>query len=143
MISFGPMQPVTITTSRITRIYVDEALFPFRGRMMAHMFSPHLEALHEMAERIGMRKWFQDPMTMNVRWPHYDVPSELRLEAIQYGAIAVNRYQTVVMADYIIGKPLRQSEFPKLIEAQEWLRQELDMMGLVHPDFADFKAGLE
>lgn len=81
-------------------IYVDDPLHSFRGMIMCHMVSPDIEALHEMADLIGMsRRWFQDPRTMpRVSVPHYDIPQDLRLLAITAGAIEVNKYQMSVIA---------------------------------------------
>ena len=109
-------------------IYVDAAIFPFRGILMAHMFSLDLLALHHMAERLGIRRWFQDPSTMKVRWPHYDISSDLRDEAIRLGAIPVDRYQMLVMANHIARLPQQQVDFPPIVKALEWLEGELGEM---------------
>jgi hypothetical protein len=46
-------------------VYVDAAIHPLRGMRMCHMFSPCLDELHAMAERIGIeRRWFQNPLTL-------------------------------------------------------------------------------
>jgi hypothetical protein len=87
-------------------IYVDTAMFLLRERRMCHMFSPDLEELHAMAARIGIeRRWFQDPLTMRVSWPHYDIDEPRRLAAVGHGAIECDKYQTVAMAAIIQGKP--------------------------------------
>ena len=81
------------------RVYVDTAIHPLRGRLMCHMFSPDLEELHAMADRIGMqRRWYQDPVTMRVSWPHYDIDEYRRSLAVSFGAIECDKYQTVAMA---------------------------------------------
>ena len=73
---------------------------------MCHMFSPDLEALHAMADRIGIqRRWFQDPATMPVSWPHYDIDQPRRAIAVGFGAIECDKYQTVAMAAIIQGRP--------------------------------------
>jgi hypothetical protein len=73
---------------------------------MCHMFSPHLEELHIMAERIGIqRRWFQDPATMRVSWPHYDIDGIRRSLAVGFGAVECDKYQTVAMAAVIQGRP--------------------------------------
>jgi len=88
------------------RVYVDSAIFALRERMMCHMFSPDLAALHAMAERIGMaQRWFQDPATMRVSWPHYDIDTTRRSHAIALGAIVCDKYQTVAMAAIIQRRP--------------------------------------
>jgi hypothetical protein len=65
-------------------ILVDQAIWPWRGRRWAHLVSDHSEAeLHEFAARLGIpRRAFQGD--------HYDIPSDLRLEAIRLGATAVD-----------------------------------------------------
>lgn len=51
----------------------------------AHMTADTLEELHEMAERIGLRRsWFQ-----NGRIPHYDLTSARRGHALELGAVFV------------------------------------------------------
>ncbi|NKI98913.1 hypothetical protein FHW92_000959 [Novosphingobium sp. SG707] len=87
-------------------VYVDSAIHTLRGRLMCHMFSPDLDQLHAMAERIGIeQRWFQDPLTMRVSWPHYDLDQARRAIAIDMGAVICDRYQTVAMAAIIQGRP--------------------------------------
>jgi len=82
------------------RVYVDAAAHPFGRMVMCHMFSPDLDALHAMADRIGVaRRWFQDPRTMpKVSWPHYDIAKSKRALAVAAGAVEVDRYQMVAVA---------------------------------------------
>jgi hypothetical protein len=87
-------------------VYVDSAIHHMRGQLMCHMFSPDLAELHAMADRLGMeRRWFQDPATMRVSWPHYDIEEDRRSLALDLGAIVCDRYQTVAMAAIIQGRP--------------------------------------
>ncbi len=54
------------------------------GHQWCHMWSDDPEALHAMAERIGMRReWFQD----KPGFPHYDLLPPLREKAIAMGAV--------------------------------------------------------
>jgi hypothetical protein len=46
------------------------------------MTADTLEELHEMAEKLGLRRWFQNTGT-----PHYDLCKSKRLKAIKLGAI--------------------------------------------------------
>ena len=64
-------------------ILVDEAIWPWRGRRWAHLVSDEsYDELHEFALAIGIeRRLFQGD--------HYDVPSEIRLVAIEAGATPV------------------------------------------------------
>jgi hypothetical protein len=61
-------------------ILVDAAIWPWRGRHWAHLVSDtSYEELHAFAERLGIpRRAFQGD--------HYDIPSELREEALALGA---------------------------------------------------------
>lgn len=72
-------------------VYVDQPIFPWRGRMWCHMWSTDLDALHGMARRIGMRReWFQGPP--KATWLHYDVTAERRARAIGLGAVVTDKY---------------------------------------------------
>lgn len=88
------------------RVYVDDAIHPFGRMIMCHMFSPDLEALHSMANRIGVaRKWFQDPHTMpKVSWPHYDIAKSKRSLAVSLGAVECDKYQMIAMSAIILNK---------------------------------------
>ena len=65
-------------------ILVDEARWPWRGRRWAHLVSDEsYDELHRFAERLGLpRRIFQGD--------HYDVPTEIRVQAIRLGASAVS-----------------------------------------------------
>jgi hypothetical protein len=68
---------------------VDPALWPWRGRRWAHLASDSsYEELHAFAERLGVpRRAFQGD--------HYDVPAELRQDALDIGATAVDSRELV------------------------------------------------
>ncbi len=65
-------------------ILVDQAIWPWRGRRWAHLVSDSsYDELHEFAAQLGLpRHSFQGD--------HYDVPVELRAEAILLGAEAID-----------------------------------------------------
>lgn len=65
-------------------ILVDQAIWPWRGRIWAHLVSDEsFDELHEFAARLGLpRRAFQGD--------HYDVPSEYRDRAIEMGAEVVD-----------------------------------------------------
>lgn len=65
-------------------ILVDEAIWPWRGRRWAHLVSDtSYDELHAFATRLGVPRWaFQGD--------HYDIPSELREQALLLGAAAVD-----------------------------------------------------
>lgn len=70
-------------------ILVDQARWPWRGRLWAHLVSDtSYDELHAFAARLGIpRKVFQGD--------HYDVPADLRDGAIGIGASAVDSRELV------------------------------------------------
>lgn len=74
-------------------VYVDSAFHPYRRMLMSHMAADTLDELHEMADKIGIkRKWFQDH---NPRLPHYDICKSKREAAIRCGALPVSSKRLV------------------------------------------------
>ena len=70
-------------------VYVDDAVTLWRGQRWAHLMADTLEELHAMAARLGLpRHAFQDKRS----GVHYDVSSDLRLQALQLGAVAISRH---------------------------------------------------
>ena len=65
-------------------IYVDQAIFPYRGQLYCHMATDgDIEELHKMAAAIGMkRSWFQNKRGH----PHYDLGPKMRAAAVASGA---------------------------------------------------------
>ena len=83
-------------------IYVDEAIWSWRGKMWCHLLADSLAELHEFADKLGLkREWFQE----KARFPHYDITDNMRTKAIHIGAISANRSQIAEVALLI------QSEF--------------------------------
>jgi hypothetical protein len=67
-------------------VYVDEAIWEWRGRRWCHLTADTPEELHEMAARLGLlRQWFQSKPERPWR-DHYDIPEELRAQAVACGA---------------------------------------------------------
>ena len=67
-------------------VYVDEAIWEWRGRRWCHLTADAPEELHDFAAQLGLlRQWFQTkpgrPWT-----DHYDLPEQLRVQAIACGA---------------------------------------------------------
>lgn len=64
-------------------VLVDEPIWPFRDRWWCHLVSDtSYDELHDLAQRLGIpRRGFQGD--------HYDVPAELRDQAIALGATPV------------------------------------------------------
>lgn len=63
-----------------------------RGHQVAscHMIADTLGELHAMAQAVGMRPaWFQAPPKAS--FPHYDLTSSRRAEALKHGAVPLDR----------------------------------------------------
>ena len=72
-------------------VYVDKYEAAYGRMKMSHMIADTLNELHEMAERLGLRRWFQDKSSM----PHYDVCLSKRAEAVRFGAILLEKREFV------------------------------------------------
>ena len=73
-------------------VYVDDAKNPYQRMKMCHMIADTVNELHIMAGLIGVKlKWFQK----DASFPHYDICLSKRAQAVQYGAIQVDRRQLV------------------------------------------------
>lgn len=55
--------------------------------IMCHMVADTLDELHDMAEQLGVRSWFQT----KARYPHYDICRTKRAKAIALGAVECDR----------------------------------------------------
>jgi hypothetical protein len=117
-------------------VYVDDAAHSFGRMIMCHMVAPDVEELHAMADRIGVsRRWFQDPRTMNVSAPHYDIAKSKRALAVAAGAVEIDKYQMSVLsrwANFALTErgnsdPLalfRAMDSERLPELEAWLRAQ-------------------
>jgi hypothetical protein len=85
-------------------ILVDQAIWSWRGRRWAHLVSDQsFDELHRFAAALGLeRAWFQGD--------HYDVPAEVRDEAIRRGAEPVSARELVLR---LRGAGLRDSARPR------------------------------
>ena len=64
---------------------------------MCHMVADSIGELHEMAEVLGVRRWFQS----NSRYPHYDISKTKRREAVALGAVECTERKIVgVVREY-------------------------------------------
>lgn len=71
------------------RVYVDELPAAGWGKWNggAHMLANDIDALHEMADRIGLKRaWFQEQGS----FPHYDLTASKRRLAVAAGAIEID-----------------------------------------------------
>ena len=93
-------------------VYVDGARNRFRRMIMCHMVADTLTELHAMADRIGMkREWFQ-PLS----FPHYDLSQTRRAMAVDAGAIEVDRRGLVEVMKRFRGGMAEGSKPPKVDE---------------------------
>lgn len=77
-------------------VYVDKTAIGYSRMVMCHLVADTPAELHAMADKIGVqRRWFQDPKTMNVSTPHYDICRSKRALAIAAGAIECERNEFV------------------------------------------------
>lgn len=71
-------------------VYVDDAVFPWRGQRWAHLMADTLAELHAFADALGIpRRAFQNKTS----GAHYDLPAPLRERAIALGAVAISRHR--------------------------------------------------
>ena len=71
-------------------VYVDQPVWEWRGRRWCHLLADTDEELHAFAEALGLKRaWFQHRDAMPWK-DHYDIPDELRAEAIRAGAVEVD-----------------------------------------------------
>lgn len=75
-------------------VYVDNSSYHLGRMMMCHMAADSLDELHAMADRLGVKRWFQDKAGA----PHYDICKANRSKAISLGAIEVSRRVLLVKA---------------------------------------------
>lgn len=86
-------------------VYVDKAIFPWRGRRWAHLMADDLNELHAFAARLGIPRYkFQDKRS----GAHYDIDADMRVTALQLGAVAVSRTEDRVRMRAIIANARRQ-----------------------------------
>jgi hypothetical protein len=77
-------------------IYVDAAVWHWRGLKWAHLLADDVDELHRFAARLGIhRASYQGPPRTSV--PHYDVTPYERQRAIALGAIACSREEIVAI----------------------------------------------
>lgn len=80
--------PVFVDRSMDYGSWVPPRLVARLGTVWCHMFSYDVEALHEFAARIGMKRaWFQGPPKHK---PHYDLVPTRRKLAVRLGAVELD-----------------------------------------------------
>ena len=81
---------------RRSAVYVDEAIWEWRGLNWAHLLADDTDDLHRFAAALGIhRTSYQGPPRTSV--PHYDLTSYERRRAIAHGAIACGRDEIVAV----------------------------------------------
>ena len=80
--------------ARLGRVYVDAAVWPYGRMMMCHMVADNLDALHAMADKIGIaRRWMQN----KPGFPHYDICNAKRELAVKHGAVEISWRELVAL----------------------------------------------
>jgi hypothetical protein len=91
--------------NRVT-VYVDDAVWPWRGERWAHLMADTLDELHEFAQRLGRpRVSFQDKLS----GCHYDVTAQMRERALAMGAVAISRHRDRAQVRAIIQRARDQA----------------------------------
>lgn len=87
-------------------VYIDDAVWLWRGRRWAHLMADSLDELHALAQRLGIpRRAFQN----RASGAHYDVPAELREQAIAFGARPISRHVDRALVKAVIRQAKAQS----------------------------------
>ncbi|KAA0915227.1 DUF4031 domain-containing protein [Psychrobacter sp. ANT_WB68] len=76
-------------------IYVDFMQIEFKGYKCCHMLADTLQELHDFAALIEVDKRL---FHRNASYPHYDVTVQMRLTAIENGAIPADRRKIIECA---------------------------------------------
>jgi hypothetical protein len=77
-------------------VYVDDAIWGWRGLAWAHLLADDTDELHRFAAGLGIHRIsYQGPPKTAV--PHYDVTAYERRRAIAHGAMALGREEVVAV----------------------------------------------
>ena len=78
-------------------VYVDEPVWEWRGRRWCHLLADGDEELHAFAAALGVpRRGFQH--SPQRPWKdHYDIPEEIRAQAVAAGALEVDLRQVAAL----------------------------------------------
>lgn len=76
-------------------VYVDDAIWAWRGEVWCHLVADTEEELDAFAQRLGLeRRWLQHKPARP--WlDHYDLPDYGRARAVELGATPVGRAEIV------------------------------------------------
>ncbi len=70
-------------------VYVDGAIWEWRGRMWCHLTADSQEELHRFAADLGLARAKFQSRSGRPWVDHYDVPESLRPEAVRLGALEI------------------------------------------------------
>jgi hypothetical protein len=99
-------------------VYVDEAGWPWRGKLLCHLFADDLEGLHAFASRLGLKRaWYQHLPQASAH--HYDVTESARKRAVALGSIEVDRRGAIQRAKHV--RELRKAHAADAERARERL----------------------
>jgi hypothetical protein len=78
-------------------VYVDDAIWAWRGRKWCHLLADDVDELHRFARLLGLhRASYQGPPKTAA--PHYDLTAYERHRAVALGATACDRAAIVAVA---------------------------------------------
>ncbi len=102
-------------------VYVDNYRADFRGMKMSHLTADTMAELDAMAELLKLRAgWKQDEGAGIV---HFDVSESKRLQAIRYGAVALNPRELVMKVRNNVEMNSRAAAEAEKIKSDESLRR--------------------
>lgn len=79
----------------VKEVFVDQAIFPFRGQNYCHLWCPDTNYLIEFAQTLGLNpNWLQ---AKNKRFLHFDLSPNKRELAIKLGAKELTALEMVNM----------------------------------------------
>jgi len=75
-------------------VYVDDAIWVWKGRKWCHLMADDIDELHGFAFRLGLQlSSYQGPPKTTA--PHYDITGFERDRALRLGAVAAERKEIV------------------------------------------------
>ena len=83
-------------------VYVDDAIWPWRGVTWCHLLADDIDELHRFAAQLGLkRSSYQGPPKTSA--PHYDLTAWERRRALRLGAVVCSREDIVVVLRRVRG----------------------------------------
>jgi len=89
-------------------VYVDEAIWAWKGRKWCHLMADDEAELHRFAHLLGIHRLsYQGPPKTSA--PHYDITAFERDRALRLGAVAARREEIVAVFRRVRVKVTRRS----------------------------------